>query len=815
VKTALRKTLRILGWTATVLALLVAVAGLWFYFQLRASLPQLDGTAALPGASAPVTITRDALGVPTLRAANRADLARALGFLHAQERFFQMDLLRRRASGELAELFGQAALPLDRRTRVHGFRALAHQVYARLTPVEKNLLESYSAGANAGLAHLGKKPFEYVALRTDPVPWHAEDSLLVIYAMTLDLQDADNRHERALAALREELGPKAVAFFAPLLTPADAALDGSTAPLAPIPSAGEIDLRAAAAKPAAALSAPASTFAPLAQFAPPAPEFLPGSNSFAVSGAHTATGAALLANDPHLGLSVPNIWYRAAMEWSDPAPHRTIGVTLPGLPFLVLGSNGHVAWGLTVSYADTADFVTIAINPIDHSLYKIPGHDDLIAIEKRTETIRVKGSDPVPVESQWTAWGPIVATDPKGLPIANHWVAYDPAATNLRFLGLETATTAAEAVAIAHRSGIPAHNFLVADSAGAIAWTIAGTIPKRVGFDGRLPVSWTYGDRRWDGFLPPDEYPTVTTPADGRLWTANNRIIGGPGLGLLGDDGYAAPPRAAQIRDDLGRLLAAPAAKVSPQDLAAIQLDDRALFLASWQKLLLATLTPAVVAEKPARAELARLVAHWEGRASPDSVSYRLVRSFRTQVASLVFTPIFAPCVETYPAFSWRSFQYEAPLQQLLREKPPHLLNPAYATWDALLVAAADAVIADLKKQGVPLAAATWGDRNTARINHPFGNFLPRWLAGWLNLPADPLPGDADMPRIQSPAFGASMRLVVSPGREAEGLFQMPGGQSGHPLSPYYRAGHAAWVKGEPGPLLPGPTAHTLTLTPP
>lgn len=805
------KLLRVAAITAGVVLLLAAAFGTWFYYQMRASLPQLDGSAALPGASAPVTVTRDALGVPTLRAANRADLARALGFLHAQDRFFQMDLLRRRGAGELAELFGQPAVGIDKATRVHGFRALAHQVFARCTPVEKNLLESYAAGANAGLAALHKKPFEYIALRAEPAPWRAEDSILVIYAMTLDLQDADNGHERSLTVLRDVLGDRALAFFAPLLTPNDAALDGSTAPLAPLPLPSDIDLRLAAKS---AVSATPAAFAPLAQFAPPAPDFLPGSNSFAVSGAHTASGAALLANDPHLGLSVPNIWYRAALEWSDPAPRRLIGVTLPGLPFLVIGSNGRIAWGLTVSYADTADLVTIAVNGIDPSLYKIPGSDELIQIEKRTDTIRVKGSAPVTVESSWTAWGPIVAHNDKGLPIANHWLAYDPAATNLNFIRLETAATTAEAVAIAHRSGIPAHNFLVADSAGQIAWTIAGTLPKRVGFDGRLPVSWTYGDRRWDGFLPPDEYPTVTTPAGGRLWTANNRILGGPALGLLGDFGYAAPARAAQIRDDLSQLLAGPAAKTVPQDLANIQLDDRAVFLGPWQKILLGTLTPAAVSEKPARAELTHLVEHWEGRASTDSVSYRLVRAFRTRVSELALAPIFAPCVEAYPAFSWRDFQYEPALRELLRAKPPHLLNPAYPSWDALLLAAADGVIADLKQQGVPLAEATWGARNIAHIDHPLGRLLPRWLGGWLNMPADPLAGDANMPRIQSPSFGASMRLVVAPGHEAEGLFQMPGGESGHPLSPFYRAGHEAWVHGQPGPLLPGKTEHTLTLQP-
>ena len=293
------------------------------------------------------------------------------------------------------------------------------------------------------------------------------------------------------------------------------------------------------------------------------------------------------------------------------------------------------------------------------------------------------------------------------------------------------------------------------------------------------------------------------------MWTANNRVVGGAALTLIGDGGYATPPRAAQIRDDLAQL-----EKASPRDLLNIQLDDRALFLDRWQKLLLTVLTPEVVAQKPARAELRQLAEHWGAVASIDSAGYRLVRGFRLHVTDLALTPIFASCVEQMPGFDPGRFHTEGALWTILQEKPAHLLDPKYSSWDALLLAAADAVIADIDKEGIPLAKATWGRRNTARIMHPFGRMLPAWLGGWLNMPADPLAGDTNMPRVQTPTFGPSMRLAVSPGHEADGLFQMSGGQSGHPLSPYFRAGHANWVHGKPGPLLPGVTVHTLTLTP-
>jgi penicillin amidase len=175
---------------------------------------------------------------------------------------------------------------------------------------------------------------------------------------------------------------------------------------------------------------------------------------------------------------------------------------------------------------------------------------------------------------------------------------------------------------------------------------------------------------------------------------------------------------------------------------------------------------------------------------------------------------VFAPAQRREPQLNWRMFRYEEPLWQLVTARPEHLLNPQFEDWNGLLLAAADAVIADLEREKLAPAAATWGRRNTAAIRHPLAQFLSRWLTGWLDLPADPLPGDTYTPRAQSPRFGASNRLVVSPGREEQGFLHMPGGQSGHPLSPFYRAGHAAWVRGEPTPFLPGPAQHTLSLTP-
>lgn len=813
------KRFRLLGSVVSVLVVVALVAAGWFYTRLRASLPQLDGTAAVAGMGATVTVQRDALGVPTIRGENRADVARALGWLHGQDRFFQMDLLRRSPAGELAELFGKRALPRDRAMRMHGFRKLAQQVLARLAPGNRALLEAYTAGVNAGLGALGSRPFEYLALRDTPQPWRMEDTILVVYAMMLDLQDETGRYEHTLMTLRDQLGPEGLAFFAPLQTPADAALDGTTAPLAPIPGQKVLDLRnkstVVLGSPRAGFSSipsPGSTrdsrFDPETDpfpFAPRDPDFVVGSNVFALGGAHTASGAGMVANDMHLAHGVPNIWYRASLEFPD---HKITGVTLPGTPVVVAGSNGHVAWGFTNSYADTGDLVVVEANRVATSLYTAPGHRELLRMESREETIQVSGGKPVKAVYPWTIWGPIVGTDEMQHPLAFHWTGHDPAAVNFELLAMEDARDIGAAIAVAHRAGLPVQNFVVADDRGAIAWTLAGQLPKRVGYDGRLPTSWTYGDRSWDGFLPAGEMPVVTTATDGRIWSANQRHVGGAAQARIGDGGYARPPRAAQIRGDLATLEHA-----APRDLLAIQLDDRALFLAPWHKLLLDTLTPAVTTSRKSRAELRAAAEKWEGRASINSVSYRLVREFRTAVYARVFPAIFASCLEVFPQFRWGSLNLEGAAWALLRERPIHLLNPEFSSWDDLLAAAADDVVRAIEKEGVTLARASWGRRNTARIVHPFGAMLP-WLASWLGMPAEPLPGDSDMPRVQSPSNGASERFVVSPGREAEGIFHMPGGQSAHPLSPFFRAGHAAWAHGEPTPFLPGKPIHTLVLRP-
>ncbi|MDD3178783.1 MAG: penicillin acylase family protein [Opitutaceae bacterium] len=795
----------------SLLLLVAAVAGGIFYYKMRQSLPPLDGEGVVAGLGAPVRIERDSLGVPTLTGGTRTDVAGALGYVHAQDRFFQMDVLRRRAAGELAELFGEAAVPLDSAARLHGFRAIAREVLARTPPAERAIVDAYVAGVNAGLNALRGKPWEYLALRAEPVPWQAEDTVLTAHALWLDLQKGDGSYEQCLRAVQFSLGSSALKFFAPLGSSWDAALDGSTLAEAPTPP---IKLTTPPAKTSATAPAPA-----------PDAELVPGSNSCAIAGSHTENGAALLANDMHLHLGVPNVWYRASLKWTDAngGSHRVTGVTLPGSPNCIAGSNGRLAWGFTNAQIDTSDVVVVESDGLAQVKYRtVRGWVD---IAERTETIKVKGDKPVQLVVRSTEWGPIVnGPDQDFRYYAIRWNAHNPDATNFGLLDLETATTLADGLAVAHRCGMPNQNILLADSTGAIAWTVTGRIPRRIGFDGRLPVSWTYSDRKWDGWVKPEDVPTLqfsgkdlpgdaATAGEGLLWTANNRPLGGAALSVLGDGGYDNGARAGQIRDDLRALVAA-GRKISPQDLLGVQLDDRAVFLERWQKLLLSVLTDQVVASKKPLAEMRDTVRQWNGHAGVDSAAYHLVRAWRSHVAERVFAPIFDQAGAYYADFRYTQLHYEDPLWRLVNERPARLLDPLFLSWDDLLLSAARDVVADADQAGTAPAHFTWGARNTLHMQHPFSRFLPGPAARLLDMPAEALPGDNNMPRVQSPDFGASERMVVAPGHEDEGLFHMPGGQSGHVLSPYYRAGHAAWARGEPSPFLPGPTQHTFVLKP-
>ncbi len=785
-----------------VVVVLIIGGGVYARSEVRGSLAQVEGAAAVKGLAAEVRVDRDSLGVPTLTGASREDVARALGFVHAQDRFFQMDLQRRQPAGELSGLVGPRALEVDQDIRVHRFRDVAHRALDLTEPSYRRVLEAYAEGVNAGLDALESPPFEYLVLRASPAPWLPEDSILTVLAMFNTLQGRQALFERSHGALRDTLPEPMFRFLSAAGSEWETPVIGTALTRPPIPGADVFDLR----------RVHQNTFQDLKTSGPQdlAEELsIIGSNNWAVVGAHTASGVALLANDMHLSIAVPIIWYRASLAFPDPvqpsATQQITGVTLPGLPSLVVGSNGHVAWGFTNTGGDWSDLVRIEPDPRDAGNYLAPGGPR--AFEAVNETIAVNGAAARTVPVRRTMWGPIVWKDARGREYAQRWVAHDAQSLASDVTRPERARSVDELLQSIAGLGIPNQNVTMADTSGRIAWTIGGAIPRRIGHDGMTPESWADGTHRWDGYLAGAEFPRVVDPENGRIWTANAPVVGGAMLAAIGEGGYADGIRARLIRD---RLLDIP--KATPRDMLSIQLDDRALFLERWRTLLLDSIGPSASAP---RKEFRELVdKKWTGRASPDAVAYRLVKEFRLVFVRRVMTSLTAPALAVDPAFDYTRLQRgEGPVWQIVAERPVHLLDPKYQTWDEAILDAVDVTIAQLTAGGRSLADRTWGEANTAEIRHPLAAAIP-FFGRYLNMPGDPLPGDVYTPRASTPRTGPSQRMAVSPGRESEGILQIPTGQSGHPLSPHYGDQYRAWLHGEPTPFLPGPVVSTLRLTP-
>jgi penicillin amidase len=815
---------------------LVLAAGAGGYALLRASLPTLDGSLTLPGLAHETTLARDDRGAVVITASDRFDAARALGFAHAQDRFFQIDLMRREPAGRLAELVGQAALESDRQKRPFGAERVAARVLELIPPDQRALLEAYAQGVNAGLASLGARPPEYFALRADPAEraWSAVDCVLVKLAMW-DHLTAALSFERSRAALAERLPTAMVDFLMPDVGTLDAPLvdePRGPAPRPPIPGPEVLDLRTPPPPAAPTPPAPAALISPTTSPAAssPAPgaggrestlawsiagveggplsdQPVPGSNNWAVAAERSAHGQAMLANDMHLGLMTPNTWYRVEFRL---AGRRAVGVTLPGIAGLVVGSSDDLAWGLTNLSGDFEDFVVIEPHPQHPERYLTPEGDE--PFQTRRETIAVRGSAPVEVEIRDTRWGPVVEKDARGRELALCWHALKPECVNFAIFDLPEARTLEEGLRIAASWFGPPQNVLLASRDGRIAWTVSGWLPRRSGFDGTLPRSWAKPGVGWAGPLPEPDRPMMISPPDGVLFTANNRTLPIDRARLLGHD-WAQGDRASRI----GAVLRQSGPMDEPA-LLALQLDTRSQSTDLYRDLALEAVAPDD--PDPTLRKARQLAQRWNGHADTDQAGHTLLRQFRFALRTLLIGSILERAGLSRPA-RYRTFMDEEPLRRLLIERPAHLLKPTdrYSDYRGLFRAAlADAYTATqtlARSAGAGEAEdAAWGLFTKAEIAHPLALAVPA-LGRWLNMPRDPLPGDGSTVRVNSRGFGASERLVVSPARLDQAIFHMPTGQSGHPLSPYYAEGHQDWVGGRATPLLPGPARHTLTLTPP
>ena len=784
-------------WLRRILAgllLLVGLIALVLWLALRGSLAQLDGERSVAGLSAPVEAQRDARGYLTISADNRLDVARALGFVHAQERFFQMDLMRRNAAGELSALVGAKAVPLDKLRRMHRFRHRAEAAVAAQPADERALLDAYVAGVNAGIAALATRPPEYLLLRQQPKPWQLADTLLVAYGMYLDLQGSQGRDDVAMGVLHGAVPADWYAFLYQHSADWQAALDDSRISAVPLPASALPESLRAARVACSDCSLQDSRDL--------------GSNNFAVAAAHGAQGRAIVADDMHLGLRSPGTWFKARMKWKDAAgSHDIAGVTLPGAPLVVVGSNGRVAWGFTNTTSDWADVVTLQLNA-GGTHYLVGGVEK--PLRRTVERIEVAGEPPVDHTVLESEWGPVMPQRAAvGQAHVLRWVAHDAEGMNLRLKHMETAANVDDAVRIAAGAGMPAQNLLVADASGRIAWTVIGAIPRRVGGeDIDRPQDWSDGRPRWQGYLTAAEQPRLVDPADGRLWTANARMLGGEAMKVLGDGGWDLGARGMQIRDSLHAQQT-----FDETGLHAIQLDHRALFLQRWRALLLERVLTSEFVSAHGLAQYRAEVEKSADAARPNAVGYLLVRAFREEALKQIFAPL-ASLMEAH-GLKLRDLKLvpETPGWTLIQAARPDTLPAAFKSWRELLQRAVlDSRTRLITKHG-SLAAATWGADNATGVRHPLSQAVPA-LSRWLDQTSQGMAGDAHMPRVHNHGHGQSERMVVSPGHEEKGILVIPGGQSGHLLSPFYRADHAAWLAGEPLPFLPGQAQYRLVLRP-
>jgi penicillin amidase len=773
-----------------VLATIAAV-----YASLTASLPRRSGEATLPGLSAPVPIDLDARAIPTIHAASFIDALRAQGYMHAEERYFEMDLLRRAPAGELAALFGERALSADVAQKPFEFRARAHALLATLPPEQLAWLEAYAAGVNAGLADLRARPPEYWLLGTKPESWQPEDSLLVVFAFYTMLSNNDSfeRTQGLLyasvpAPLYELLTPSTSRFDRPLLGASAADPTGGYRPLS-IPTSDTVDLRGNAEPPAG----------PTPRVDPPL--LGPASNQWAVNGTRGEGGHAWLANDPHLGLRLPGVFYRSELEW----PGGIVrGVGIPGLPGILIGANAQLAWGATVSNADQADWVVVEVDPADASRYRTP--EGLEAFGLHRAEIRVAGRpQPQPLTIQTTRWGPVVDHDWRGRPLALHATWLDPHGLNLAVLELARAISVADATAMLQRWAGPSINWMLADSGGDIGWIVNGPLPRRVGFDGSRPESWADGSRSWSGEL---ERPRLVDGSDGVLFTANNRTLP-PEQANAVSRMWMRPLRAKRI-DELLRAHD----KLGARDFLAMQLDT----LAEGYDQIRAAVLEAAPADDPepllrrARAHVER----WNGRADVDQPGFRILHAYYRKLLERALTPLVAPAIARDPNYVYRWPLADEVLRRLLDERPPNLLTREYTDWRQflrqVLLDTLRAIDSDKTRPGID---APWGAFNVLDVAHPFAT-LPALapIAGWLRLPAAPLPGSTVSLRVATATYGAPIRMSVSPAAPEEGILEMAGGQSGHFLSPQFRDQQQDWVDGAPSPFLAGPAVAHIALEP-
>ncbi|HKR31690.1 MAG TPA: penicillin acylase family protein [Terriglobales bacterium] len=752
---------------------LAAVTG-YVYSIARHELPQVEGRVVLNGLSGPVTIIRDKLGVPHIRAASFDDLFYAQGFVTAQDRLWQMDVTRRYTAGDLAEIFGPALLKHDRQQRYLQFREACRRAAASLDPQQRHYLEVYARGVNALIErtrdHL---PLEFRLLRYSPAPWTVEDSMLLGANMSQMLNTQYPLELKREAVIRH-LNPQEIADLYPStswrdLPPAQQAkpsLEEQTAPKSDSDGDQEED------------RVPTQTSSMLALFQPAkCDECVPGSNNWVVSGEHTVSGRPLLSNDMHLAHSIPDLWYEAHLTKGDGQDLDVAGVTLPGLPFVIVGHNRRIAWGFTNLAPDVQDLFVEQFNDAGD----VATPQGWQSPQKVHEVIHVKGRPDDVFDVIVTRHGPVITPILKGetRQLALQWTIYDPAIITSPFLEMNSARNWQEFRAALSKFASPAQNAVYADINGHIGYQATGKIPIRASGDGLLPQSGADAAHDWIGYVPFDQLPSVYDPPSGILATANGRITPDGYRHLLANIVWA-PYRTARIFH-----LLKGADQFSAADMLFIQTDvtselerffsDRFVYAIDHSKKV-----------SPRVHQAAEIMRGWDGRMDKDSAAASIAYWSRRNLIRLLLLPKLG---DDYINYDWG---LSAPaLENIVTHRFPRWLPQGYSSYDDVLVAAVQKAV-DSERAPRDLKRWYWGKQFPVEVQHPVFGAIPilKYFSGtgshWQS-------GSGSTVKQVGSDFGPSERLTVDFSNFDHSTLNIVIGQSGHLLSPHYQDQFPAW----------------------
>jgi penicillin G amidase len=791
---------------ATLILLIVAAAAavfggaVWLKHAMRDSLPQLDGQFRLRGLSAAVTVRRDQHGVPHIQAATLDDLFMAQGYVTAQDRLWQMDMARRMSAGDASEVLGPTLIEHDRVERTLLMRETAEHIVANLSESDRRYLQDYARGVNIFIATNEENlPAEFRLLVYKPQPWQPVDSALIIMGMAQMLdQRWDEKLDRERVVAR--IGPTLAAPLYPVGSwrdhPPTQAIPDLTTPQPYIPDVPLDETQASLRGPSV------NDLLHLRHLIQPAriscDGCIPGSNEWVVSGAHTASGKPILSNDMHLDYGIPNIWYESDLQ--APGFHAA-GVSIPGTPYITAGHNDYIAWGFTSVSADMQDLYIEQTNQQD----EFRGADGIWhPIERQRQTIHVRGGRDVTIDVARTAHGPIVT------PLIPHeirtislrWSAYNMPQNSLPVLALNTAANWTDFRAAMSRWWGPSLNVVYSDDQGHIGYQAAGQIPNRPLGIPDVPIADT--NHEWQGYIPFDQLPSTLDPVGGIIATANARITPDNYSHAISNE-WEDPYRNERIWKWL-----AGKDKLTPSDMLTLQTDVYSEVDQEIAQRLAYAIDHARNTDFRQR-EAADIMRTWDGTVDANSAAAAIVAAAESSFWPMLLKPKLG---DDWRLYRWTESGYAR--EEIITHNPSGWLPAEYASWDDFLAA--------IVREGLrtaPLMLRSWryGNAHAVDVEHPLYSHLP-WFKRWTGTRPQPQPGDMTTVKQSGRTFGPSQRFTIDWSSPATATENIVTGQSGDPLSPYYRDQWFYWYNGQTFALpfgdaaVQSQTAHTLRLMP-